>query len=259
MGTNGHDRTVVAITLNPSLDRTVEVPRLLLGEVNRATGGHVHPGGKGVNVTRALLANGVPALAVLPVGGPVGAEVVRLLGAEDVACRTVAIAGQTRSNITVAESDGAVTKINEPGPCLAADELDVGARRRARRGRARRLARAVRQPAGRRARRRLRAGRAPGRGPWRAGRRRHVGSGAGRGRSRRGPDLIKPNAEELAEAVGRPLECRADVVAAARSSGPPERGRCSSRWGPTAPCSSGPTAYRRHVRRARSAQHCRRG
>jgi 1-phosphofructokinase len=31
-----------------------------------------------------------------------------------------------------------------------------------------------------------------------------------------GPDLIKPNAEELAEAVGRPLRTRAEVIEAAR-------------------------------------------
>ena len=54
---------IVTLTLNPSLDRTVEVPGLVRGEVIRASAGRLDPGGKGVNVARALLANGVPARA----------------------------------------------------------------------------------------------------------------------------------------------------------------------------------------------------
>ena len=37
----------------------------------------------------------------------------------------VRIPGGTRSNITLAEPDGTITKINEPGPTLSADELDA--------------------------------------------------------------------------------------------------------------------------------------
>ena len=39
------------------------------------------------------------------------------------AARYVPLAGRTRSNITVSESDGTVTKLNEPGSGLSADEL----------------------------------------------------------------------------------------------------------------------------------------
>ena len=58
---------IVTLTLNPSLDRTLEVDRLRRGEVIRATSARIDPGGKGVNVTRALLAYGVDSRAVLPV------------------------------------------------------------------------------------------------------------------------------------------------------------------------------------------------
>ena len=75
---------IVTVTLNPSLDRTVEVAELARGRVLRARGTHLHPGGKGVNVTRALLANGVPSRAVVPVGGPDGDQLVELLAAEAV-------------------------------------------------------------------------------------------------------------------------------------------------------------------------------
>jgi 1-phosphofructokinase len=116
---------IVTLTLNPSLDRAVEVERLEPGTVIRATRATLDPGGKGVNVSRALLAATVPSRAVLPVGGPEGDQLVRLLRAEGVDVVAVRIPGGTRSNITLAEPDGAITKINEPGPTLSPDELDA--------------------------------------------------------------------------------------------------------------------------------------
>ncbi|SDP42150.1 hypothetical protein SAMN04487905_10433 [Actinopolyspora xinjiangensis] len=47
---------IVTITPNPSLDRSVLLDRLDRGEVHRAGGVRVEPGGKGVNVARALTA-----------------------------------------------------------------------------------------------------------------------------------------------------------------------------------------------------------
>lgn len=116
---------IVTLTLNPSLDRAVEVERLEAGTVIRATRATLDPGGKGVNVSRALLAATVPSRAVLPVGGPEGDQLVRLLRTEGVDVVAVRIPGGTRSNITLAEPDGTITKINEPGPSLSADELDA--------------------------------------------------------------------------------------------------------------------------------------
>jgi 1-phosphofructokinase len=116
---------IVTLTLNPSLDRTVEVPHLVRGEVIRASGGRIDPGGKGVNVARALLANGVAARAVLPVGGAVGRQVVERLEAEGVPMTAVPVAGATRSNLTLSEPDGTVTKINEGGELLDTGEIDL--------------------------------------------------------------------------------------------------------------------------------------
>ena len=115
---------IVTLTLNPSLDRTVEVPDLVRGGVNRASGGRIDPGGKGVNVARALLANGAAARAVLPAGGAVGRQLVDLLEGEGVAMTAVPVSGATRSNLTLSEPDGTVTKINEGGELLAGTEID---------------------------------------------------------------------------------------------------------------------------------------
>lgn len=114
---------IVTVTLNPSLDRTLEVARLERGAVLRTSSPTLEAGGKGVNVTRALTANGIPSIAVLPVGGGEGAELSARLDEAGVAARYVPVSGRTRSNITIAESDGTVTKLNEPGPAFTADEF----------------------------------------------------------------------------------------------------------------------------------------
>ncbi|MCU1578705.1 MAG: 1-phosphofructokinase [Rhodoglobus sp.] len=114
---------IVTVTLNPSLDRTLEVGRLERGAVLRTSSPTLEAGGKGVNVTRALTANGIPSIAVLPVGGGEGAELRELLENAGVSARFVPVAGRTRSNITIAESGGTVTKLNEPGPSISPEEL----------------------------------------------------------------------------------------------------------------------------------------
>ncbi|PXY27336.1 1-phosphofructokinase [Prauserella muralis] len=107
---------IVTLTPNPSLDYTVELRGLRRGEVLRADRSHVDPGGKGVNVSRALAAHGRKTTAVLFAGGAAGSRLTELLDELGVAVHHVAAAGDTRANITIAEPDGTVTKLNLPGP-----------------------------------------------------------------------------------------------------------------------------------------------
>jgi 1-phosphofructokinase len=118
-------RLIVTFTANPSVDRTAEVPEFRRGAVLRALRTRVDGGGKGVNVTRALAANGHRSVAVLPTGGAEGAQLTDLLAQQDLEIRAVPIAGAIRANVTVAEPDGTTTKINEPGPTLSPGELEA--------------------------------------------------------------------------------------------------------------------------------------
>lgn len=115
---------IITVTLSPSLDRTIEIPALDRGEVIRATASNVEAGGKGVNVSRALLANGVASVAVIPLGGSVGDELGALLKAEEVEMTIVPVKAATRSNVTLSEPDGTTTKINEVGSPLTREEID---------------------------------------------------------------------------------------------------------------------------------------
>ena len=205
---------IVTVTLNPSLDRAIDVDRLVRGEVLRAHAAHLDPGGKGVNVSRALLANGVPSIAVLPCGGEEGSQLVSLLRAEQVNLLAVAIQGRTRSNITLAEPDGTVTKINEPGPSLTTGEFAIITER------VLSLAASARWV--------VACGSLPpdlSPGVFAELCKQVVASGCHlavdtsgpplRAAAEAGAALVKPNREELSEIVGAPLECLGDVVDAA--------------------------------------------
>jgi len=115
---------IVTLTLNPSVDRTVEVEALARGEVMRALGVRVDPGGKGINVSRALASHGLPTRAVVTLGGAEGEHLVTLLRGTGIEVVPVPIQGAIRSNITVVEPDGTTTKFNEPGAELSSEELN---------------------------------------------------------------------------------------------------------------------------------------
>jgi 1-phosphofructokinase len=116
---------IVTVTPNPSLDRTLEVEALHRGEVVRAYADRSDPGGKGVNVSRALVANGHPSRAVLPLGGADGDLLASLLHGLGIEVAAVPIADAIRSNVTVVEPDGTVTKLNAPGPRLSDFEVEA--------------------------------------------------------------------------------------------------------------------------------------
>ena len=116
---------IVTLTPNPSIDRAVLIDALRRGEVHRATSSRIDPGGKGVNVARALAAQGGSTVAVLPSGGPEGHLLEELLDAAGVDHVPVPVRGSVRMNISVLEPDGTTTKLNEPGPDLSAGEVEA--------------------------------------------------------------------------------------------------------------------------------------
>ncbi len=113
---------IVTVSPNPSLDRTVSVADLKRGSILRVDPAAREPSGKGVNVSLALSARNRPTRAILPIGGPDGLALAVLLHATGLDWVGVPIADDVRSNISIVEPDGTVTKVNEPGPHLTATE-----------------------------------------------------------------------------------------------------------------------------------------
>ncbi|MCB0950464.1 MAG: 1-phosphofructokinase [Mycobacterium sp.] len=110
---------IVTVTPNPSIDRTVTLPTpLTRGAVHRVSSVTSQAGGKGVNVARALIMAGLDALAVLPAA--TNDPLLRDLQSAGVTYRVVPTAEPARTNLTITEQDGTTTKLNEPGAELDA-------------------------------------------------------------------------------------------------------------------------------------------
>lgn len=114
---------ILTVTPHPSIDRTVVLPAALrVGAVHRADSVLSHPGGKGVNISRACVAAQVPTRALLPVASddPMLTE----LAHAGVSCLPVAAPGTVRVNLTITDPDGTTTKVNTPGATLTARDLE---------------------------------------------------------------------------------------------------------------------------------------
>ena len=210
---------ITTVTANPSLDRTLQVQTIVRGEVHRATSALIEPSGKGVNVAVTLHAAGRPAVAVLPVGGAVGRQLTDLLANRGVQLRTVPVSGDVRSNISVLESDGTTTKFNTAGAGLSPAEvaaLTAAAQDASAPGEW--LAWCGSLPGGFSAAvlaDAIALGRRSGRLVALDSSGAALAAVLGAARDAL-PQLIKPNAEELSEVVGRPLLTVGAVGAAAR-------------------------------------------
>jgi tagatose 6-phosphate kinase len=114
---------IVAVALNPALDVTHRVDGVDWAGVNRPAWVRAEPGGKGLNVARALRLLGAEVLVVGLIGGSTGEAVRSALGASGVASAFTGIAGDTRRTFAVVDTGrGGVALFNEPGPPVSAGE-----------------------------------------------------------------------------------------------------------------------------------------
>jgi 6-phosphofructokinase 2 len=119
-------KKILTLTMNPALDIAAEVENLVADVKLTCSHPLHHPGGGGINVSRAIRRLGGEALAFFPIGGPVGETVKELLKAEGVTMHPMPIAGDTRENFTVTESSsGRQYRFSLPGPQLEAREIDA--------------------------------------------------------------------------------------------------------------------------------------
>ena len=117
---------VVTLTMNPSIDLSVSVERVLPFHKLRCAEGRRDPGGGGINVARVMKRLGADVTAIYPAGGTLGQLLRQLIGAEEIPASTVPISGETREDFTVLErSTGAQYRFVLPGPHVAEREWRV--------------------------------------------------------------------------------------------------------------------------------------
>ncbi|MFG6300966.1 1-phosphofructokinase family hexose kinase [Streptomyces rochei] len=118
---------ILTVTLNTALDITYRVPGLRPHASHRVTEVTERPGGKGLNVARVLAALGHPVTVTGFAGGSTGATVrASLAGVPGVVDALVPVAGATRRTVAVVdERTGDTTQLNEPGPVAAPAEWNA--------------------------------------------------------------------------------------------------------------------------------------
>jgi 1-phosphofructokinase len=115
---------IVTVTLNPTLDKALAVPRLVPGEIHRAAFIRQDVGGKGINVSRALAALGLDSLPIGFLGGSIGHAMRAGLDALGFRHTFLEVGGETRQNLTLLDkASGQYTKINEPGAAVTEEDL----------------------------------------------------------------------------------------------------------------------------------------
>ncbi|WP_445399178.1 1-phosphofructokinase [Zobellella sp. An-6] len=207
--------SILTLTLNPALDLTVSLDSLKPGEVNLAKSGHLGAAGKGINVARVLADLGHTPRACGFLGLNNDSSFRALFSQHGIEDDFVRLAGDTRVNVKVSEGDGRVTDINLPG--LKVTDVDWN-----------RLLARLESLANNFDTLVVAGSLPPGVHPqqlegmiemWRE-RGKAVLLDASGEALRAGikglPALIKPNIDELAGLVGRPIQDDADLAACAR-------------------------------------------
>lgn len=117
---------IITVTLNAALDKTLEVPNFTPGRRLRTVEQTTMPGGKGVNIARALRRLGQPVVATGLAGGPTGTRIVDALTNESIVNFFVRISEESRTDTAVLDpTTGIHTEINERGPEVSAQEIEI--------------------------------------------------------------------------------------------------------------------------------------
>jgi 1-phosphofructokinase family hexose kinase len=114
---------ILCVAASPSVDKLFEVERLSPGEIHRPLDFLQVPGGKGLNVARAVSVLGERVIATGLLAGHVGAWIEESLRGEGVEGRFAWTAGETRSSLSVADRvTGGLTEFYEAGSAITAEE-----------------------------------------------------------------------------------------------------------------------------------------
>lgn len=117
---------IITVTLNPALDKTLTLPGFAVNTVNRVQHIRLDPGGKGINVSKAVKALGGKTLCLGVLGGAPGGYIKSALDALELPNDMVITGEQTRTNIKIIDPVLQTnTDINEPGSPITSKTLSA--------------------------------------------------------------------------------------------------------------------------------------
>ena len=115
---------IYTVTLNPALDRSIQVDSLLTDDTTRVIDETAYAAGKGIDVSRVIRELGGYSIALGLVGGYAGSQLEALLINAGVVSDFTRIAGETRTNIILKETgSGRQYVISASGPLISAAEI----------------------------------------------------------------------------------------------------------------------------------------
>ncbi len=115
---------IITVTLNPALDKTVTMPGFAVNTVNRVQTSRLDPGGKGINVSKAVKALGGKTLAITVLGGANGGYIKTALDAMEIPNDVVLTGEPTRLNLKIVDPVfGTNTDVNEAGGSVSEEIL----------------------------------------------------------------------------------------------------------------------------------------
>lgn len=97
---------IVTVTMNPAIDKTVDIQRMEVGGLNRIQRVEMDAGGKGINVSKTIRALGGNSVATGFTGGNAGRIIEDVLKDQGITTDFVHVEGETRTNQKVVEKSG---------------------------------------------------------------------------------------------------------------------------------------------------------
>ena len=113
---------ILTLTINPAIDRTVTVDRLVFEDRAYIQDTVEVAGGRGINASQVVHAFGGKTRALLTAGGESGERMRKSLGGMGFPFEFVPVAAQSRINLTISDEQGLTVKLNERGAALQARE-----------------------------------------------------------------------------------------------------------------------------------------
>ena len=95
---------IVTLTLNPALDKSASVERLVPEQKLRCSRPQIDAGGGGINVSKGIRKLGGDSTAVFPAGGSTGLLLQSIMKAAGIETQVHALPGETRENFSVTET-----------------------------------------------------------------------------------------------------------------------------------------------------------
>lgn len=116
---------IVTVTMNPAIDKTVDIEKMEHGGLNRIQHVELDAGGKGINVSKTIKALGGTSVAAGFLGGKAGETIEGVLKEYGIKTDFIYVDGETRTNLKVVEKNGEVTELNEPGPEVTEEQVEL--------------------------------------------------------------------------------------------------------------------------------------